>query len=75
MKNINIVYFFGFSLFFILLDFKAFAQPGDDTGGSDLEGNDPAAAMLGDLNTLVVLMLAGILYAFYVYKKKKIAKS
>lgn len=54
--------------FFLLHDFKLFAQ-GDDDDNSDLEGNDPPAA---PINTkLLYLSIVGILFAFYVYKTRK----
>ena len=53
--------------FFLLVDFVAFAQPGDDDGSGGLEGNDaPPAPINGKLFWLGIV---AILYAFYAIKK------
>jgi len=58
--------------FFLLVDFVAFAQPGDDDGSGGLEGDDtPPAPINGKLVWLVVVAL---IYAFYsIRKNRKIA--
>jgi hypothetical protein len=49
--------------FFLLVDFAAFAQPGDDDGSGGLEGNDqPPAPINGQL---IWLGLLAIVFAFY----------
>jgi len=53
--------------FFLLVDFVAFAQPGDDDGSGGLEGDDaPPAPINGKLFWLGIV---AILYAFYAIKK------
>jgi hypothetical protein len=67
--------FYKFCLFsFVLLsDFVVFAQPGDDddegTSGG-LEGGDPAPAPIN--GKLIVLLLLGLIFAFY--KLKNVTK-
>jgi hypothetical protein len=57
--------------FFLLHDFSLFAQagPGDDDGGGGLEGGDPPAAPIN--SKLIYLTIAGIIFAFYSYKKNR----
>jgi hypothetical protein len=56
--------------FFLLADFVAFAQPGDDDGTpGGLEGNDPPPAPIN--GKLIWLAILGILFAFYSIKKYK----
>jgi hypothetical protein len=58
--------------FFILVDFVAFAQPGDDDGSGGLEGNDPPPAPID--GKLIWLGIVAILFAFYSIRKyRKIA--
>ena len=58
--------------FFILVDFAAFAQPGDDDGSGGLEGNDPPPAPID--GKLIWLGIVAILFAFYsIHKYRKIA--
>jgi hypothetical protein len=80
MKNIKTLNLFGFLLFFMLLTFSTSAQhtwnsvPNDETGtgGETLEGDDAAAASLGNSTSIFILMAAGAtLYAFYGYKNKQ----
>lgn len=54
-------------LFLLMADFKIFAQgPGDSDDEDELEGgDDPAVPINGKL---VVLALAGMLFAYYKYK-------
>ncbi len=49
--------------FFLLVDFVAFAQPGDDDGGGGLEGNDPPPAPIN--GQLIWLGILAIVFAFY----------
>ncbi|WP_298224243.1 hypothetical protein [Flavobacterium sp.] len=53
--------------FFLLVDFVAFAQPGDDDGSGGLEGNDPPPAPIN--GKLVWLGIVALLYAFYSIRK------
>ncbi|WP_309640182.1 hypothetical protein [Flavobacterium sp.] len=58
--------------FFLLVDFVAFAQPGDDDGSGGLEGNDPPPAPIN--GKLLWLGIVALLYAFYsIRKNRKIA--
>ena len=65
MKNIYKAYLLSF---FLLCDFIAFAQPGDDTIGGDLEGEEPAAPINSKLTILLIL---GVVFAFYQIKRHK----
>ena len=50
-------------------DFILFAQPGDESDGGNLEGDDaPQAPISGKL---IWLAIAGILFAIYTYRKKR----
>jgi len=49
--------------FFLLVDFAAFAQPGDDDGSGGLEGNDPPPAPINQ--KLIWLGFIAILFAYY----------
>jgi hypothetical protein len=54
--------------FFLLHDFRVFAQ-GDDDDNGGLEDNDPPAA---PINTkLIYLALVGIAFALYIYKSRR----
>jgi hypothetical protein len=54
--------------FFLLHDFRLFAQ-GDEDDGGDLEGGDPPAA---PINTkLIYLALVGIAFVFYTLQKRR----
>ena len=55
--------------FFLINDFVAFAQPGDDDGGGGLEGNDVPAAPIS--NKLVWLGIIALMYAFYCIKRNR----
>jgi len=55
--------------FFILSDFIMFAQPGDDDGTGDLEGDDPPATPIN--GKIVWLAIAAILYGVYVFNKNR----
>lgn len=50
-------------IFFLLVDFVAFAQPGDDDGSDGLEGNDPPPAPIN--GQLIWLGVLAIIFAFY----------
>lgn len=54
--------------FFLLHDFRLFAQ-GDEDNNGDLEGNDPPAAPIN--SKLLCLAVVGILFAFYTYNNRK----
>lgn len=50
-------------IFFLLIDFVAFAQPGDDDGSGGLEGNDPPPAPIN--GQLIWLGILAIIFAYY----------
>lgn len=68
----NRFYKFCLFSFFLLSDFVVFAQPGDEDGGGGggLEGGDPAPAPID--GKLIVLLLFGLIFAFY--KLKNVTK-
>ncbi len=71
MKKILLTSFF--TIFFLSLDFIAFAQPGGpgtDSDGGDLEGDDelPGTPINGKL---VWLAIIGVAFAYYTYKKTR----
>ncbi|MGV9004861.1 hypothetical protein [Flavobacterium sp.] len=55
--------------FFLLSDFIAFAAdaPGDDTANGTLEGEDAPAAPIN--SKLIILLILGLVFAFYQIKK------
>ena len=55
--------------FFLLNGFIMFAQPGDDTGGGDLEGDDIPVAPID--SKLILLALAGIIFAVYTFRNNR----
>ena len=55
--------------FFLLVDFVAFAQPGDDDGSGGLEGDDAPPAPIN--GKLLWLGIAAIIYAFYSIRKNR----
>jgi hypothetical protein len=62
------VYTIALMAFFLLHDFRLFAQ-GDENDDGDLEGDDPPAA---PINTkLIYLALVGIAFVFYTLQKRK----
>jgi len=63
----NLLKFFLITFFF-LSDFVMFAQGDDDDGGC-LECPDPAPAPIN--SKLIVLLVVGILFAFYTFRKNK----
>lgn len=71
MKNILKLYLVAFLLF---SDFVVFAQPGDDDdgGGGDggVEGGgDPQPAPINA--KLILLLIVGVMFVFYTYKKNR----
>ena len=62
-KNILKGLFFSFIL---LSDLMLYAVPGDDTEAGDLEGNDAPID-----SKLVILAIAGILFAVYAFRNNK----
>ncbi len=67
MKN-KVIHIF-FISFFLLIDFVAFAQPGDDDGSGGLEGNDPPPAPIN--GKLIWLAIAAVIFAFYTFRKNR----
>jgi len=62
------VYTIALMAFFLLHDFRLFAQ-GDENDGGDLEDNDPPAA---PINTkLIYLAIIGIAFVFYTLQRRK----
>jgi len=55
--------------FFLLVDFVAFAQPGDDDGSGGLEGDDAPPAPID--GKLIWLGIIALLYAFYSIRKNR----
>ena len=66
MKNFLKYLFIAIMLF---TNFISLAQ-GDDSDGGDLEGNDPAPTPINA--KLIYLLILGIIFVFYTFKKKKI---
>lgn len=54
--------------FFLLHDFRLFAQ-GDEDDNGDLEGDDTPAAPIN--SKLLYLAIVGIAFAYYTYKSRK----
>ncbi|HLP65874.1 hypothetical protein [Flavobacterium sp.] len=63
-KIVNI----GLVVFFLLHDFRLFAQ-GDEDDNGDLEGNDPPAAPIN--SKILYLALLGIAFVYYTYKSRR----
>ncbi len=55
-------------IFFLLVDFISFAQPGDDDGGGGLEGNDPPPTPIN--GKLILLGILATVFAFYTFQKR-----
>lgn len=68
-KKLHRLYNFYIFTFLFLSDFIMFAQPGDDDAGGGLEGGDPAPAPIN--SKLILLVLAGILFAIYTIKRNR----
>ena len=62
------IYKFYISTFLLLSDFVLFAQPGDDDGSGELEGDDTPAAPID--GKLIWLAIVSILFAFYYLNKR-----
>jgi hypothetical protein len=61
-------------LFFLLLEFKSFAQlPGDDQDGGGLQGDDVPATPI-DSPAMIILLLLGVLFVFFYFKKNTIQR-
>ena len=58
-------------LFFLLLEFKSFALPGDDQDGGGLQGDDVPATPV-DSPAMIILLLLGVLFVFFYFKKNTI---
>ncbi|RZJ73591.1 hypothetical protein [Flavobacterium sp.] len=65
-QNLTKLYFL---TFFLLIDFVAFAQPGNDDENGDLEGDDPPPAPIN--GKLIWLAVVGILFAYYTFKRSR----
>jgi hypothetical protein len=65
MKSIYKIYIL---IFFLFSDFVLFAEPGDDDGTGNLEGDDTPAAPIN--GKLIWLALVSILFAFYYLNKR-----
>jgi hypothetical protein len=65
-NNLFKLYILGF---FILTDFMAFAQPGDDTVDGGLETDDDLPVPVN--GKLIYLGIAGLLFAVYTYRRNK----
>ena len=63
------------TIFFLSLDFIAFAQPGSNNGDGNLEGDDedPVAAPIN--GKLIWLMILGVSFALYTYRKSNALKA
>lgn len=57
------------TIFFLLTSMLMFAVPGDENDTGDLEGPEPAAAPIN--SKLFILIIAGIVYAFFHFSKKE----
>jgi hypothetical protein len=66
MKNILLKLYC--TLFCLLSSFLVFAQVGDDTPDGDLEGGEPPMPINGQL---IFLAIAGIVFAYYTFRKYK----
>lgn len=59
---------FSLLVFVLMSNCIIYAQPGGDTGGGGLEGNDPPPASIDTL--LIVVAIIGTLFVFNVYKQQ-----
>ena len=59
----------GMNLFFILYGFVLFAQPGNNNGDGDLEGDDAPAAPIN--GKIIFLAIAGILFAYFTIRNRR----
>lgn len=57
------------TIFFLVSSTVMFAVPGDESENGDLEGPEPTAAPIN--NKLFILIIAGILYAYFHFSKKE----
>ncbi|MGV8994879.1 MAG: hypothetical protein ACOH1O_12325 [Flavobacterium sp.] len=57
------------------LDFIVFAQPGSNNGAGDLEGDDDDVVATPINGKLIWLMIVGITFALYTYRKNKAVKA
>ena len=57
-------------VFLLTSDFKLFAQPGDENGDGDLEGEDPIPG--APINSKVfLLVVVGVAFAWYKFQMKR----
>ena len=54
-------------IFFFLVDFIAFAQPGDGSGDGGMEDNDPPPAPIN--GQLIWLSILAVIFAYYNIKR------
>ncbi len=57
------------TIFSLLTSMLMFAVPGDENDTGDLEGPEPTAAPIN--SKLFILIIAGIVYAFFHFSKKE----
>ena len=67
MKNTLLKFYI--TSFCLFTDFIMFAAPGDDSDNGNLEDNDAPAAPIN--GKLILLAIAGIIFAFYTFKKSR----
>lgn len=73
MKNIIRLYILAF---FLISDFRLFAQPtNEDPDGGNIEGDGDATPGAPINGKLVMLLILGIVFAFYSFKKNRKAIS
>lgn len=55
--------------FFLVNDFVLFAQPGDDDDNGGLDDVDPAPAPIN--SKIIILIVAGILFSIYSFRRNR----
>lgn len=68
----NILFKLYCALFCLLSSVMVFAQIGDDTADGDLESGEPPMPINGKL---IFLAIAGIIFAYYTFKKHRQRKT
>jgi hypothetical protein len=59
---------FSLLVFILMSNLATYAQPGGDTGGGGLEGNDPPPAPINTL--LLATAIIGTLFVFKIYQQQ-----